>query len=304
MQDWRPFVYGGLASVTAECGNISIDTTKTRLQIQGQKIDVRHTELKYRGMLHAISRISQEEGVRALYSGLNPALLRQATYGTIKIGLYHSLKRVLFKDAKDEVLLINVCCGVAAGVISSCIANPTDVLKVRMQSQGESLARQGLMASFVDIARREGVGGLWRGVGPTANRAAVVAGVELPAYDVCKKYLIISGFFKDNMFTHFISSFMAGLLGAIASNPIDVVKTRMMNQRKLRVAELSPTPAGAPTSSAIPTSIYRGSVDCLLQTYRTEGFMALYKGFIPNWVRLGPWNIIVSFYNVNIVAAK
>ena len=23
--------------------------------------------------------------------------------------------------------------------------------------------------------------------------------------------------------------------------------------------------------------------------------MALYKGFIPNWVRLGPWNIIVSF---------
>ena len=50
-------------------GTFPIDTTKTRLQIQGQKIDVRHTELKYRGMLHAISRISQEEGVRALYSG-------------------------------------------------------------------------------------------------------------------------------------------------------------------------------------------------------------------------------------------
>ncbi len=32
-----------------------------------------------------------------------------------------------------------------------------------------------------------------------------------------------------------------------------------------------------------------------LQTYRTEGFLALYKGFIPNWVRLGPWNVIVSF---------
>lgn len=23
--------------------------------------------------------------------------------------------------------------------------------------------------------------------------------------------------------------------------------------------------------------------------------MALYKGFFPNWLRLGPWNIIVSF---------
>ena len=26
--------------------------------------------------------------------------------------------------------------------------------------------------------------------------------------------------------------------------------------------------------------------------------MALYKGFIPNWVRLGPWNIIVSFLSI------
>lgn len=33
-----------------------------------------------------------------------------------------------------------------------------------------------------------------------------------------------------------------------------------------------------------------------VQTYRTEGFWALYRGFIPNWLRLGPWNIIVSFY--------
>lgn len=29
-----------------------------------------------------------------------------------------------------------------------------------------------------------------------------------------------------------------------------------------------------------------------LQTVRHEGLMALYKGFIPTWVRMGPWNII------------
>jgi len=31
------------------------------------------------------------------------------------------------------------------------------------------------------------------------------------------------------------------------------------------------------------------------QTWKSEGFFALYKGFWPNWLRLGPWNIIVSF---------
>lgn len=29
-----------------------------------------------------------------------------------------------------------------------------------------------------------------------------------------------------------------------------------------------------------------------LQTVRNEGFLALYKGFIPTWLRMGPWNII------------
>lgn len=42
-----------------------------------------------------------------------------------------------------------------------------------------------------------------------------------------------------------------------------------------------------------------GNLTCLfsLQTWRSEGFMALYKGFFPNWLRLGPWNIIVSLNN-------
>lgn len=284
MSDWRPFVFGGLASVIAESGTFPIDTTKTRLQVQGQVIDATHHQLRYRGMTHAILTICQEEGVTALYSGLAPAVLRQATYGTIKFGIYHSLKRRIFKDPKDEKLLPNIGCGVIAGVVSSSIANPTDVLKVRMQTRTGEFGQKGLMHCFLSIARNEGVRGLWRGVGPTANRAAVVVGVELPAYDFSKKHLIRTGMFKDNVVTHFLASFLAGLVGALASNPIDVVKTRLMNQRNLKLT------AGG-VGAAAP-AIYTSSLHCLLQTYRTEGFLALYKGFIPNWVRLGPWNII------------
>lgn len=107
VKDWRPFVYGGLASITAEFGKLiaamicafwlvpkkkkepgvnkhwsdahahvylyagtfPIDTTKTRLQIQGQKIDQTFSQLRYRGMTDAFVKISREEGLRALYSG-------------------------------------------------------------------------------------------------------------------------------------------------------------------------------------------------------------------------------------------
>lgn len=51
-------------------GTFPVDTSKTRLQLQGQHIDAKFTELRYRGMIHALSRIFQEEGIKALYSGL------------------------------------------------------------------------------------------------------------------------------------------------------------------------------------------------------------------------------------------
>uniref|UniRef100_A0A7N5JEH8 Solute carrier family 25 member 14 n=1 Tax=Ailuropoda melanoleuca TaxID=9646 RepID=A0A7N5JEH8_AILME len=241
--NWKPFVYGGLASIVAEFGTFPVDLTKTRLQVQGQSIDVRFKEIKYRGMFHALFRIYKEEGVLALYSGIAPALLRQASYGTIKIGIYQSLKRLFVERLEDETLLINMICGVVSGVISSTIANPTDVLK---------------------------------GVVPTAQRAAIVVGVELPVYDITKKHLILSGVMGDTILTHFVSSFTCGLAGALASNPVDVVRTRMMNQRAI-VGHVD---------------LYKGTLDGILKMWKHEGFFALYKGFWPNWLRLGPWNII------------
>eukprot|EP00064_Thunnus_orientalis_P012625 superscaffoldBa00001960_g12660 len=64
--NWKPFIYGGMASIVAEFGTFPIDLTKTRLQVQGQS---QYTEVRYRGMFHALFRIGKEEGIRALYSG-------------------------------------------------------------------------------------------------------------------------------------------------------------------------------------------------------------------------------------------
>ncbi|KAH0631023.1 hypothetical protein JD844_004486 [Phrynosoma platyrhinos] len=197
---WKPFVYGGLASLVAEFGTFPVDLTKTRLQVQGQSIDVRFREIKYRGMFHALFRISREEGILALYSGIAPALLRQASYGTIKIGIYQSLKR-LFVD--------------------------------RLEGPGQPVTRSPLENAA--------------GVVPTAQRAAIVVGVELPVYDITKKHLILSGLVGDTILTHFI--FTCGLAGAIASNPVDVVRTRMMNQRAI---------VGS-------VDLYRGTLDGLIK---------------------------------------
>lgn len=56
----------------------------------------------------------------------------------------------------------NVLCAVLAGAVSSAIATPTDVLKVRMQVDGLGGERRGLIGCFLHIYRLEGVRGLWR----------------------------------------------------------------------------------------------------------------------------------------------
>ncbi|XP_072936407.1 mitochondrial uncoupling protein Bmcp [Epargyreus clarus] len=279
-RDWRPFIYGGLASIVAEFGTFPIDTTKTRLQIQGQKIDPRHVELRYTGMVDCFVKTSKQEGVRALYCGIWPAVLRQATYGTIKFGTYYSLKKALAARRADggarEHLPTNTFCAAFAGGLSSAIANPTDVLKVRMQVGDE---KRNLVACFVEIYRVEGVRGLWRGVGPTSQRAALIAAVELPAYDASKRRLTPA--LGDAPLNHLLSSLLASLGSAVASTPLDVIRTRLMNQRNVK-----------DPLAQVNQRIYKGTIDCFLQTVRNEGFLALYKGFVPTWLRMGPWNII------------
>ena len=44
-----------------------------------------------------------------------------------------------------------------------------------------------------------------QGVGPTTQRAAVIAGVLLPAYDFFKKGILDSNLLEDDITTHFMS---------------------------------------------------------------------------------------------------
>lgn len=81
--------------------------------------------------------------------------------------------------------------------------------------------------------------------------------------------------------------------------PFLVPQTRLMNQKNLaKTNQMQINTTTTTTSPKLSTNqmesiqIYKGSIDCGIQTVRNEGFRALYKGFIPAWLRMGPWNII------------
>ena len=39
-------------------------------------------------------------------------------------------------------------------------------------------------------------------------------------------------------------------------------------------------------------NLYKGVFDCLMKTVRTEGFFAIYKGFLPHLARILPHTIL------------
>ncbi|CAO1423734.1 unnamed protein product [Diamesa tonsa] len=66
---------------------------------------------------------------------------------------------------------------------------------------------------------------------------------------------------------------VAGAVGATAVYPIDLVKTRMQNQRSgPMVGELA----------------YRNSMDCFKKVIRHEGFAGLYRGLVPQLLGVAP----------------
>lgn len=279
--DTRKYVCGGLAAMLAEITVFPMDTAKTRLQLQGK-------EKQYKGPLNTIRIVLETGGLRNLYKGLSPALLRQAVYGTIKFGLYDSAKDVASMISPNRVtgngneFISNVICAVFAGSVSSAVANPTDVVKVRMQAKGTAHSR-GLLATFVDIHRREGVAGLWRGVCPNSQRCGVVGGVQLSVYDFALRNLSRSKIVPEGRSCNLLASILAGFLACVASNPFDVVRTRLMAQRRYLKEHGGEIPG---------QKLYKSSIECLCITVKNEGIGALYKGFSANFGRSGPWNVM------------
>ncbi|KAM6899663.1 electrogenic aspartate/glutamate antiporter SLC25A13, mitochondrial isoform 2-T2 [Xenentodon cancila] len=67
---------------------------------------------------------------------------------------------------------------------------------------------------------------------------------------------------------------VAGAVGATAVYPIDLVKTRMQNQRS--------------SGSVVGELMYKNSVDCFKKVVRYEGFFGLYRGLVPQLLGVAP----------------
>ena len=111
-----------------------------------------------------------------------------------------------------------------------------DVIRVRLQAQGRLEPGQthrynGFWHAFRDIAKKEGFTGMFRGTTPTVQRAMVVTATQVTTYDHTKHTILNHGWMVEGPKLHIVSSMIAGFMVAVTSSPVDVIKTRVMNQK-------------------------------------------------------------------------
>ena len=121
---------GGAAVITVSFIH-PIDVVKTRLQIAGEA--GRQTK-QYNGVSGVIKTVLADEGAAAFYKGIGAAWLREASYTSLRLGLYEPCKGLVGADKPGAGFLSKFLAGALAGAIGSTAGNPFDVLKTRMMA--------------------------------------------------------------------------------------------------------------------------------------------------------------------------
>lgn len=242
-----------------------IELVKTRIQVAGLPL------------LTTIGDLVRTEGYTALYKGIKPAWLREGSYTALKMGMYAPTRDLIAGDRQATPMEMFVA-GCFTGAVGSAVSNPADVFKT-MQMANQNAAPP-LSQLVQRLYSEQGIKGFYRGLSANVTRATVNNGVKFAAYDICKQYVQdFTGWDRQDSRNFVLSSAISSFCMAVAIAPLDMMRTKLMNQ---------PVDGRAVKNQ----QVYKGFADCFVRIMRKHGPLAFYRGFVPLYSRMLPATIL------------
>ena len=203
------------------------------------------------------------------------------------------ISRIQILSSSLPKAYISPICGAGAGFASGIVTCPLDVIKTKLQAQGGFAARKhngsypssaklykGIFGTGRVIWREEGLRGMYRGLGPMLMGYLPTWAVYLTVYENTRD------FWFDQCGSWWMarcySSLTAGACSTVLTNPIWVVKTRLMSQ----------STRGTTDGMRAPWH-YTSTFDAFRKMYRVEGLISFYSGLTP--ALLGLTHVAVQF---------
>ena len=175
---------------------------------------------------------------------------------------------------------ITAISGALAGFLSGVMVCPLDVTKTRLQVQGlngaENPYYKGILGTMNTIVKDEGVRGLYKGLVPILLGYFPTWTIYFSVYEFSKDFYPRL-FPSSDFVSHSCSAITAGAVSTTLTNPIWVVKTRLMLQSNL-----------GPYSTQ-----YKGTMDAFQCIWNQEGIRAFYRGLVPSL--LGLFHVAIHF---------
>ncbi|CAH1101492.1 unnamed protein product [Psylliodes chrysocephalus] len=255
--------FGGLASACAVCVTHPLDLIKVHLQThKGRAIS----------LLQITGSIIKNEGILALYNGISASIFRQLTYSTTRFAIYDYAKANIDMSSFTTKMAV----AAVGGTVGGWVGAPADLVNVRLQNDMKLPKKQRrnykhAIDGVYRVIKTEGLPRLFTGSSTASMRAGVLTIGQIAVYDHSKYLFLRLQLFRDNIVTHVLASFIAGIAVTILAQPLDVLKTRLMSAKKGEFA---------------------GIMQCVVLTNK-EGMKAFYKGTIPAAVRHVPNAVII-----------
>lgn len=255
--------------------------------------------------------IVRHEGVLALYQGWVPAVTGSSVSWGGYFYFYERLKRALVDHRTEtrgstvpaaQVLtpLDNFVLACGAGGVMVAITNPIWLIKTRMQLQMKRIGElhniqpyRGMWDAARRIAREEGYAALYKGSGP-ALLLTSHGGVQFVVYEYLRKHFHYTRAQRrhssdpGSVWQRFELSIGYLVMGAVAkitastvTYPLQVVKSRL--QQRAEALELT-----SDGEVRAVTRHYSGMADAFRRILKQEGMRGLFKGLIPNALRVAP----------------
>ncbi|EXJ56773.1 hypothetical protein A1O7_07117 [Cladophialophora yegresii CBS 114405] len=264
----------GLGSIAGAFGAFMvypIDLVKTRMQNQRS---TRVGERLYENSIDCARKVIRNEGFRGLYSGVLPQLVGVAPEKAIKLTV-NDLVRGRFTDKKTNTIPLwaEILAGGSAGGCQVVFTNPLEIVKIRLQVQGELAKKSDAVPkrSAMWIVRNLGLMGLYKGASACLLRDVPFSAIYFPTYNHLKRDMFGESQTKKlGVLQLLTAGAIAGMPAAYLTTPCDVIKTRL--QVEARKGEAT----------------YSGLTDCARKILKDEGFKAFFKGGPARILRSSP----------------
>ncbi|CAF2118104.1 BnaA03g00350D [Brassica napus] len=259
-KDAALFFAGAFAGAAAKSVTAPLDRIKLLMQTHGVRAGQQSAK-KAIGFIEAIMLIGREEGVKGYWKGNLPQVIRIVPYSAVQLFAYETYKKLFRGEDGQLSVLGRLGAGACAGMTSTLITYPLDVLRLRLAVEP---GYRTMSQVALNMLREEGVASFYNGLGPSLLSIAPYIALNFCVFDLVKKSLPEK--YQKKTQASLLTAVVAAAIATGTCYPLDTIRRQM---------QLKGTP-------------YKSVLDAFSGIIEREGVIGLYRGFVPNALKSMP----------------